>query len=68
MDEHVHPAVTDGLQQRGVDVLTAQEAGLIGTPDADHLAYAIEQNRVIFTQDADFLRLHAEGVDHAGIV
>lgn len=68
MDEHVHPAVTAGLQRRGANVLTAQEVGLIDTPDADHLRFAKEQGRVIFTQDSDFLRLHAAGFDHAGIV
>ena len=68
MDEHVPSAVTKGLRLRGVDVLTAQEAGMLEADDKDHLALATEEGRVIFTQDADFLRLHAEGVRHAGIV
>ena len=68
MDEHVPSAVTKGLRLRGVDVLTAQEAGMLEADDEDHLALATEQGRVIFTQDADFLRLHAEGVRHSGIV
>ncbi len=29
---------------------------------------ALAEGRVILTQDADFLRLHALGVHHAGIV
>jgi len=28
---------------------------------------ATNQGRVVFTQDADFLRLHAMGIEHAGI-
>ena len=68
MDEHVPSAVTKGLRLRGVDVLTAQEAGMLEADDADHMALAIDQGRVVFTQDADFLRLQAEGMDHAGIV
>ncbi|NOZ68756.1 MAG: hypothetical protein GXP46_05830 [Deferribacteres bacterium] len=36
--------------------------------DEEHLAFALSQNRVIFTQDDDFLRLHAKGIRHAGIV
>lgn len=68
MDEHVHPAVTAGLRRRGVNVLTAQEAGLLNTPDEQHLTMAAELGRVIFTQDADFLRLHASGLRHTGIV
>lgn len=42
--------------------------GLIGVPDEDQFAVALAQNRVIFTQDADFLRFHQAGVEHAGIV
>jgi hypothetical protein len=68
MDEHVHPAVTAGLRRRGVNVLTAQEAGLLNTPDEAHLLMAAELGRVIFTQDVDFLRLHSSGMRHSGIV
>ena len=68
MDEHVPSAVTKGLRLRGVDVLTAQEVGMLEADDEDHLALATEQGRVVFTQDADFLRLHAAGTLHAGIV
>ncbi len=67
MDEHVPSAVTAGLRLRGVDVLTAQEAGMLEAPDKDHLALAASQSRVVSTQDADFLRLHAEGSSRAGI-
>ena len=68
MDEHVPTAVTQGLRRRGVDALTVQEAGLRSTTDEEQLAFALAQGRVIFTQDADFPRLHAAGVHHAGIV
>ena len=67
MDEHVPTAVTVGLRLRDVDVLTAQEAGMLAASDEDHLALAVREHRVLFTQDADFLRLHARGVPHAGI-
>ena len=67
MDEHVHSAVTAGLCTRGVDVLTAQEARMAGAPDVDHLALANREERVLFTQDADFLRLNATGIKHSGI-
>ena len=67
-DEQVARAVVRGLRQRGVDVLTVAEAGLLGAPDEKHLALARTQGRVIFTQDDDFLRLHAAGLEHAGIV
>lgn len=68
MDEHVARAITEGLRRRGVEVLTAQEAGLQEADDDKHVALAFTDNRVIFTQDADFLRLHAAGVPHRGIV
>jgi hypothetical protein len=66
-DEHVARAVVNGLRQRGVDVLTVVEASTLGFSDRDHLAGAVAEGSVIFTQDDDFLRLHAEGVEHAGI-
>lgn len=68
MDEHVPRAVAEGLRRRGVDVLRAQEAGLLEADDERHLAFALREGSVIFTQDADFLRLHAAGRPHAGIV
>ncbi len=67
-DEQVARAVVRGLRERGMDVLTAAEAGLLGAPDEKHLAWARNQGRVILTQDDDFLRLHAAGEEHAGIV
>lgn len=67
-DEHIPRAVVRGLRQRGVDVLTVPESGLLGAPDEEHLKRARSEGRVVFTQDDDFLRLHASGVKHAGIV
>lgn len=67
MDEHVPFAVTQGLRRRGVDVLTVQEAAMHAASDEEYRAFALSQGRVIFTQDADFLRLHAAGLHHAGI-
>lgn len=68
LDEHVHPAVAAGLRRRGVDVLTTQEAEMRSATDVEHLALAARSGRVLFTQDDDFLRLHAGGEAHAGIV
>jgi predicted nuclease of predicted toxin-antitoxin system len=67
-DEHVSRAVIKGLRERGVDVLSVPEAGLIGAPDEEHLALAAREFRVLFTQDDDFLVLASEGARHAGIV
>jgi hypothetical protein len=68
MDEHVAKAVVNGLLQRGVDVLNAVDAGLLGTPDEEHSTRARSESCVLFTQDDDFLRLHAADVEHAGLV
>lgn len=66
-DEHVARAVTRGLRERGVDVLTAVQAGLMSATDEQHLQRALQESRVVVTQDDDFLRLHAAGVEHSGI-
>jgi predicted nuclease of predicted toxin-antitoxin system len=68
MDEHVPKAVTEGLRRRGVDVITVQELSLQTVADALHLERAAQDGRVVVTQDADFLRLHASGLPHQGIV
>jgi len=67
-DEHVSRAVIRGLRQRGVNVLSVPDASMMGATDDEHLAFALTASRVIFTQDADFLRLAAQGQTHAGIV
>lgn len=41
---------------------------MLGASDEKHLAYARREERVLFTQDDDFLRLHAAGTAHAGLV
>jgi hypothetical protein len=66
-DEHAARAVIRALRQRGVDVRTAPEAGLLGAKDEAHLKFAQSEGRTLFTQDDDFLRLHASGIQHAGI-
>lgn len=66
-DEHVARAVVRGLRHRGVDVLTVQEANMLGASDQEHVEYARAESRVVFSQDQDFLALHASGLEHAGI-
>ena len=55
MDEHVPRSITTGLRLRNIDVLTVQEDGRTGFPDRKILDRAIELNRIMFTQDDDFL-------------
>ena len=61
------------LRARGVDVITALDAGMIEREDAEHLDYATEQGRVLCSFNVrDFYRLHSEysaqGKTHAGII
>ncbi len=68
LDENCDDAVAAGLRRRAIDATTTPETGLLGASDEQQLEYALRENRVAFTQDADFLRLHGAGVKHAGIV
>ena len=67
MDEHYPGPVTQGLRRFGIDVLSVQEARRCGLPDADQLAFATVEERVMVTFDSDYLALHRSGVKHAGI-
>ena len=72
MDEHIHLAITVGLQFRDVDVLTVKDDGRKGMPDTVILDRATDLQRVVFTQDDDFLaiansRQQAE-VNFAGVI
>jgi predicted nuclease of predicted toxin-antitoxin system len=67
LDENVSNSIADSLRRRGIDVTTTPQEGLISAPDDEQLAFAISQERVIFTQDADFLRLNQAGATHTGI-
>lgn len=60
MDEHVPSAITAGLKGRGIDVITVQEDGRGGFDDPELLDRAARLGRVMFSQDADLLRLAAE--------
>jgi predicted nuclease of predicted toxin-antitoxin system len=67
LDEHVARAVANGLRRRGIDVTTAAEAGLLGADDVAHIAFGNVEDRIIFTQDDDFLALAASGIHHSGL-
>ena len=68
LDENGDPRIAAGLRLHGIDVTTTPEAGLLHAPDADQMAYAVAQGRVVITQDTDFLRIAASGQEHPGIV
>ena len=68
LDENCPRTFALGLRRLGIDVTTTPEAGLIKSSDPEQLSRALDQNRVLFTQDEDFLVLHAAGTPHAGII
>lgn len=71
-DVHVPNAIVDGLRLRGVDVVTAQEDGAAEFEDPPLLDRATELQRILVTQDEDFLqeasRRHRAGETFFGIV
>ena len=51
LDEHIASLVTRGLRQRGIDVLTIDEAGRGGMADPDQFQFAAVEKRVMVTFD-----------------
>lgn len=61
------------LVARGLDVMTAAEAGMLSRSDEEQLSWALENQRVIYSFNIrDFYRLHGirlqRGESHAGII
>ena len=67
-----HSLIT-ALRARNVDVITAHDADMIEREDSEHLDYATQHSRVIYSSNiGDFYRLHTEyltaGKSHFGIL
>jgi hypothetical protein len=61
------------LRSRGIPVITAMDAGLVGKSDNEQLAFAAEHGCVLYTFNvSDFYRLHTEwagaGREHGGMI
>ena len=66
-------AVVQGLRARGVDVTTANDAGIAGATDEEQLEFARSDGRVLISFNvSDFLAIHtqylSQGKTHAGII
>jgi hypothetical protein len=57
MDVHVPGPITRALLLRGVDVLPAQADDAAELPDPELLQRATDLNRVLYTNDRDFLSI-----------
>ncbi|MEL7051784.1 MAG: DUF5615 family PIN-like protein [Cyanobacteria bacterium J06588_5] len=70
-DEQFPLRATQHLKTLGHDVQTVQEAGKANQriSDNDVLMFAAQQGRAVLTLNRrDFIRLHQQGLEHAGIV
>jgi predicted nuclease of predicted toxin-antitoxin system len=72
-EDSMRRSLVRALRARGIDVVTALDAGMIQQEDREHLAYASEHGRVLCTFNvAGFYRLHrdylTQGKRHAGII
>jgi hypothetical protein len=68
-----HRGLAPALRARGVEIVTAFEAGLTAAADDAILARAAQEDRAVYTFNAsDYCRLHSkymqQGLDHAGII
>jgi predicted nuclease of predicted toxin-antitoxin system len=68
-DEQFPFPVVAILRNFGHDALTIQEAGNAGDDDPEVLAFAVNNDRTVMTQNRrHFIRLHAEPPNHYGII
>ena len=67
-DEHIELSIVTGLKLLGIDAISVNEAGKREYDDEEILNFAKENDRVIITRDSDFVKLHRNGAEHAGIV
>ena len=68
LDEQVKSVIARELRRRGIDVTTTVEAGLRTQSDEVQLDFICQEQRVLFTQDDDFLRIASRTNNHPGIV
>ena len=68
-DEQFPFPVVALLRTFGHDALTIQEAGNAGDDDPEVLAFAVNNDRAVMTQNRrHFIRLHTQQPNHAGII
>lgn len=59
-DEHVVFGLVQALRQRGMDVVRVQDRGQEQADDAELLDEALDDRRIMLTNDTDFLILAAQ--------
>jgi len=73
LDEDIHTGLSHALQQRGYDVVHAQDLKRKGKSDSEQLAFAVQEERCLVTFNVrDFAHLHnkyaAQNREHWGII
>lgn len=70
LDECVfeYHAIAKTLRQYGIDVTIVPDVNLLSAPDHVQLYFASVENRVLFTLDADYLKMNLLPINHAGII
>ena len=69
LDENLSPAVAHKLRAEGIDVAHVRDRGILGATDAEVLAKALAEDRILVTSDVDDFLLLARAIDlHGGIV
>ncbi len=62
LDEHLPASVAEELLSRGVDIGTVHDYGLEGASDSRILDFAEKEDKVLVTQDTDFLEMETTQV------
>jgi uncharacterized protein with PIN domain len=68
LDENCAKGLARGLRLHRIDVTTTKVVGLTTSPDERQLEFASKEGRILYTHDDDFLKIHASGTAHHGIV
>ena len=73
LDEDIPIQLAKALRQRGIDVLTTQEAKMGKSTDEQQVAFAAEKQRSILTHNKrHFIQVHQtyieRGMEHWGII
>jgi predicted nuclease of predicted toxin-antitoxin system len=74
LDEDTMSAdLVKALRSQGLEVVTAQDAGMTGKSDEEHLRYAASRGLVLYSFNiADHAALHSvflqQGASHAGLI
>lgn len=67
LDEHIDREIARALRLYGIDVTTTVEAGLRTKTDEQQWLFVQQEQRVLVTQDRDFLVMAGMSNNHPGV-